>query len=642
MDALKKIIGLSEASRKDIHQIDIILGLNDNPSYILKLLTNRYMNLSFKQLLQLTQPNNFNIIQKSNLPRNFINLLSLINNDNFFINIYPFCIDPDHFPLQKEIVKQFPETIKLVYVNNYAEKITDDLQIMFKDTLEQIFQNPTLFCPDIFWVFIFKWSKNVLNEAIKSFDINGFPKIYLYDLLNNFSIPPKILNKFRISELGEVNDIKKRVYILNVLLKNFIKTKKIDLIQNIDIHDFNYSEIECFTKNCYNFMTKNQVDLIDISHLTNETALLFIQNNIKKISQKHIEQINFAKSEIAQIIIDSNHLQNLNKKQIQSINISEINENLLQKLIKCLNNQNHFDFLSPEQMQFIEIKHIDINALNNFIQVAAKYMHDEEIQKIDFSYFHNDQNTIKSILQTLNSFNKLNVLNIEQIRQINIFDLNDEELIKTMFNLKSFASSFIYINCDCINGDIIPLINFENVDIGFLNYFINTSINDLSDDQVRQINLNYLKKSVLEKLVLQKIDILNNDSIQLIQFENLDKEVINLIVQKKYNVISNDQIGNIDINLLTIANQLNLLNFRLNDLKDNQIQYFNTSNLQIAKICLKKRFNLLNKNQINSIDVIKLETNLVEKMFDSKNNIFNKLDVKQIQMVDLTKIKESN
>ena len=150
-------------------------------------------------------------------------------------------------------------------------------------------------------------------------------------------------------------------------------------------------------------MTKNQINSINTSNLTKETALLFIQNNIKKLSQIQINQINFAETEIAQIIIDSNHLQNLSQIQIQSINILEIDDQFLQKLLKYLNDINHFDFLSSEQISNIQIDHIDISAQKNFIQVAANYMKDEEIKKINFESFQNDQNAIISILQTLNN-----------------------------------------------------------------------------------------------------------------------------------------------------------------------------------------------------------------------------------------------
>lgn len=642
MNPLNSEFNLNEAKRKDIHQINIISTLKESPIFIQKLLTNRYMNLSFQQLIQLTQPNNLSEIQKINLPRNFISLLSTIGNNDAFTNIYPFCIDPIRFPLQKEQVKQFPESIKLVYISNYAGIITEDLQILFKDAIEQIFQNPTLFCPEIFWIFIFKWSKHIINEAIQSLDINGFPKEYLYDLFQNFELPSKILNKFRISELNKINDEEKSVFILNILLKNYIQNKKFEIIKNIDINNFNDNEIECFTKNCYNYMTKNQINSINTSNLTKETALLFIQNNIKKLSQIQINQINFAETEIAQIIIDSNHLQNLSQIQIQSINILEIDDQFLQKLLKYLNDINHFDFLSSEQISNIQIDHIDISAQKNFIQVAANYMKDEEIKKINFESFQNDQNAIISILQTLNKFNKLEILNNEQIYQINIYFLNDEELINSMLNIPLFVNFFIRINCNSINNETIPLIDFGNVNIGFLNYFINSRIDELSNEQIQQINLNYLEKVVIEKLLLCKIDVLKNESIQSISLDNLDKEVVNLIVMKKYDIINKNQVESIDINLLSIDNQQNLLNFRLDDLNENQIQNFDTRNIEIAKLCLDKKFDLLTQNQINSIEIAKLELKHIEMIFNSKNANFDYLKTNIIQMVDLTKIKEFN
>ncbi len=631
-----------------------------------RLIRTKYMELDINQFIGV----NFrlDIHTKDNLPSELVSLLKLSQNPDHR-EFMRYLLKPNEFPLSTFQIIRMSNDFKLIYLNNHANIISDNLKEMFTDTIRNMFEHPEKYCSEILLNFINEWPQDLITPLINSIAINNFPKMYLYNLFERYTanLSPEQLNEFQIKNLNQIGNLQQRIYIFNVLLNHYVETENINGIRSISINNLSLQEIEILLTHACHHLTTAQLTELNLLNLSRETLLLLLQEQVNNLLDEQVIALNYSDPEVARLIIESDKRSCLHFEQIHQINnFSEIGDNATRILINMeVNGDYCFYGLRNEQIQQIKFILIESAAQREFIRQSARLLTEEQVQGINFEQYCNQtqmlpqiaRRVLLSILQSLNNAQKLNFLLENQIRQlvensaqVNIFMLDDNELINSMFLLPRFAEFFTNNQLEMINDETFQNLNLGNVERNFLNYIVRTRLNDLNTEKISQINLSNLQKNNLEALLRNKFTDIEDEQIRNLNLQDLEADVLNRLVSEKVNIIN---IENLQIDRLSNETQLILLNARINEL-DGQINNFGTTNIAIARILVANKFNLLSNEQIRNILFTDLSLNeqveLLSKLRNTKGleeeserrRDLSILRSEQIQAINLPELKNLN
>ncbi len=632
-----------------------------------RLIRTKYMELDINQFIGV----NFrlDIHTKDNLPSELVSLLKLSQNPDHR-EFMRYLLKPNEFPLSTFQIIRMSNDFKLIYLNNHANIISDNLKEMFTDTIRNMFEHPEKYCSEILLNFINEWPQDLITPLINSIAINNFPKMYLYNLFEKYAanLSPEQLNEFQIKNLNQIGNLQQRIYIFNVLLNHYVETENTDQIKSITIANLIPQEIELLLTCACHHLTTAQLTELNLLNLSRETLLLLLQEQVNNLLDEQVTDLNYSDPDVARLIIESDKRSCLHFEQIHLINLSEIGDNATRILVNMeIDNEYCFYGLRDEQIQQIKFILIESAAQREFIRHNATLLTEEQVQGINFEQYCNQtqmlpqiaRRVLLSILQSLNNAQKLNFLLENQIRQlvensaqVNIFMLDDNELINSMFLLPRFAEFFTNNQLEMINDETFQNLNLSNVERNFLNYIVHTRLNDLNTEKISQINLSNLQKNNLEALLRNKFTDIEDEQIRNLNLQDLESDVLNRLVSEKANIIN---IENLQIDRLLKETQLILLNARINELLEpEQIHNFDITNIEIARILIANKFNLLSNEQIRNILFTDLSLNeqveLLSKLRNTKGleeeserrRDLSILRSEQIQAINLPELKNLN
>lgn len=626
-----------------------------------ELQTNQFIGVNFR----------LDIPTRDNLPSELVSLLKLLENPDYE-EFMPYLLKPNKFPLIAYTLNRMPNDFKLIYLNNHANIIADNLKEMFTDTIRNMFEHPDRYCTEIFLTFINEWPQDLIAPLINSIAINNFPKMYLYNLFERYSanLSPQQLNEFQIGNLNQIGNLQQRIYVFNVLINNYLETENINGIRSISINNLSLQEIEILLTRASRHLTTTQVRRLNLSALSPETLLLLLQEQANNLDEdEQVPVLNYSDPDVARLIIESDKRSCLHFEQIHQINnFSEIGDNATRILVNMeINDEYCFYGLRNEQIQQIPFRLIEPVAQRQFIRQNAELLTEEQVQGINFEQYCNQENTqmipqiarrvLLSILQSLNNAQKLNFLIENQIEQlvensdqINIFTLGDNELINAIFLLPNFAEFFTNNQLEIINDETFQDLHLNNVKRNFLNYIVSTKLNDLNPTQISEITLSDLQKNNLEALLRNRFENITEDQIRNLNLRDLATDILNRLISEKVDLIN---IESLQINRLSNDAALILLKARINEL-NGQINNFDTTNIEIARILIANKFNLLSNEQIRNILFTDLnlseQADLLSKLrntegLEEENERRRNLSIlrsEQIQAINLPELKNSN
>lgn len=336
-------------------------------------------------------------------------------------------------------------------------------------------------------------------------------------------------------------------------------------------------------------------------------------------------------------MIDSSNCPNLSNKQIKSINIKEIGEDHSKKLVQMIYDTKRFDCLTSIQINDLKLKLFNKNIQKQLIHQCAKQFNIDLIQSIDFLIFED----LKIILLDLNNAKKLEYLTEEQIKQINIYYIDNEQLIKSMFMTSSFAKYFTNGAIEKIDDELFKMIDFGNVEVGFLNKVVMLMLKKLDSDQIKQILIDNLYPNVKEYFLKTELKRISINQLQNIDLNNMIN-LLNKIILCRCEDLSSIQVKTIPIKKLKIEAQIKLLKLKSKDLLDDQIQFFDVTNTEISDILLTDFFFKMVQEQINSVDISKTSLKNQVKILNKDCIFFENLSENIIQNVDLIQLKSFN
>lgn len=626
----------------------------------MELETNQFIGVNFR----------LDIPTRDNLPSELVSLLKLSQNPDHR-EFMRYLLKPNEFPLSVFQIIRMPNDFKLIYLNNHANIISDNLKEMFTDIIRNMFEHPEKYCSEILLNFINEWPQDLITPLINSIAINNFPKMYLYNLFERYStsLSPQQLNEFQIGNLNQIGNLQQRIYIFNVLLNHYVETENINGIRSISINNLSLQEIEILLTHACRHLTTAQLTELNLLNLSREALLLLLQEQVNNLLDEQVTALNYSDPEVARLIIESDKRSCLHFEQIYQINnFSEIGDNATRILVNMeIDDEYCFYGLRDEQIQQIKFILIESAAQREFIRHNATLLTEEQVQGINFEQYCNQtqmlpqiaRRVLLSILQSLNNAQKLNFLLENQIRQlvensaqVNIFMLDDNELINSMFLLPRFAEFFTNNQLEMINDETFQNLNLSNVERNFLNYIVHTRLNDLNTEKISQINLSNLQKNNLEALLRNKFTDIEDEQIRNLNLQDLESDVLNRLVSEKANIIN---IENLQIDRLLKETQLILLNARINELLEpEQIHNFDITNIEIARILIANKFNLLSNEQIRNISFNNLtlseQAELLSKLRNTKGleeeserrRDLSILRSEQIQAINLPELKNLN
>lgn len=478
-------------SPNQIQTFDLIKLSQSNPSLLQNLISRKRNHFAASQLIPLLSSD-----------ISYLNCLSSFKNEEGNREFRMYFSSPDRFALTKSILGKMSPELQLIYLICYPERIPNELKSDFSPLIENILRKPNEYSRSLISNLINSWPENLITPLLKDMDINAFPKAHLYDLFQKHFyslVTYGKLNAFSIETLTDIPNLKHRFSILNTLLDYYLQYHLLDKIQLIELDKLNAGEIELIINKACSHLISAQIKNIELSQLSRDSILKLLGTHSDCLCENQVRDLNFSDVAVAKLIIEKpNLLQNLTVLQVQKINLSEIGDEAVKKLINCehliSNNENGasgnneatqikstpiYKSLSATQVAQINLSLLTPQNLTGFINEYAKILNEAQIQSLDLKGFSPVKIKIKThILKSLRSAGKLNCLSTDQIAQIDIFnpkytnDKSEKDLRGLFLNdlllLANFARFYTNGQCKSITNATIPNLDLNNVNIDLL------------------------------------------------------------------------------------------------------------------------------------------------------------------------------